>query len=119
MRGSPRSLVVAAMRKWRAGTASAPTILSRDTSPTVRPAPLLRSTSLWLSRARLGTFFSDLRSVVIARLMSTAGTGYMYTTRRLRVMERLSMMKYDPIGMSRPTDAVKRHVLFKEVKGKK
>ncbi|AXA49760.1 large subunit ribosomal protein L33 [Malassezia restricta] len=49
--------------------------------------------------------------VVIARLMSTAGTGYMYTTRRLRVMERLSMMKYDPI--------VKRHVLFKEVKGKK
>jgi len=63
--------------------------------------------------------FFDLRSVVIARLMSTAGTGYMYTTRRLRVMERLSMMKYDPIGMSRPTDAVKRHVLFKEVKGKK
>ena len=51
--------------------------------------------------------------------MSTAGTGYMYTTRRLRVMERLSMMKYDPIGMSRPTDAVQRHVLFKEVKGKK
>mgnify|MGYP006964499906 CR=1 FL=1 len=34
--------------------------------------------------------------------MSTAGTGYMYTTRRLRVMERLSMMKYDPIGTSRP-----------------
>ena len=51
--------------------------------------------------------------------MSTAGPGYMYTTRRLRVMERLSMMKYDPIGTSLPTDAVKRHVLFKEVKGKK
>ncbi|SHO77422.1 Similar to S.cerevisiae protein MRPL39 (Mitochondrial ribosomal protein of the large subunit) [Malassezia sympodialis ATCC 42132] len=47
--------------------------------------------------------------VVIARLLSTAGSGYMYTTRRLRVADKLSMMKYDPI--------VKRHVLFKEVKG--
>nr|CDI54674.1 probable 50s ribosomal protein L33 [Melanopsichium pennsylvanicum 4] len=34
--------------------------------------------------------------VVIARLLSTAGTGFMYTTRRTRVAERLSMMKYDP-----------------------
>lgn len=30
--------------------------------------------------------------------MSTAGTGFMYTTRRLRVAERLSLMKYDPVG---------------------
>ena len=36
--------------------------------------------------------------MVIARLMSTAGTGFMYTTRRLRVAERLSLMKYDPVG---------------------
>lgn len=57
--------------------------------------------------------------MIIARLVSTAGTGYMYTTRRLRVADKLSMMKYDPIGTSLPTDAVKRHVLFKEVKGKK
>jgi len=35
---------------------------------------------------------------VIARLLSTAGTGYIYTTRRLRVADRLSMMKYDPVG---------------------
>ncbi|KAL9932405.1 hypothetical protein V8E36_008522, partial [Tilletia maclaganii] len=47
--------------------------------------------------------------VVIARLVSTAGTGYIYTTTRLRVAERLSMMKYDPV--------VKRHVLFRETKG--
>ncbi|WFD40217.1 uncharacterized protein MJAP1_003203 [Malassezia japonica] len=49
--------------------------------------------------------------VIIARLLSTAGTGYMYTTRRLRVADKLSMMKYDPV--------VKRHVLFKETKGSK
>lgn len=36
--------------------------------------------------------------IVIARLLSTAGTGYIYTTRRLRVADRLSMMKYDPVG---------------------
>ena len=58
--------------------------------------------------------------------MSTAGTGFMYTTRRLRVAERLSLMKYDPVGtwfffffFSALLTAVKRHVLFKEVKGKK
>ncbi|SNX85795.1 probable 50s ribosomal protein L33 [Melanopsichium pennsylvanicum] len=49
--------------------------------------------------------------VVIARLLSTAGTGFMYTTRRTRVAERLSMMKYDP--------KVRKHVLFKETKGSK
>ncbi|KAK0549584.1 hypothetical protein OC846_004003 [Tilletia horrida] len=47
--------------------------------------------------------------VVIARLVSTAGTGYIYTTRRLRIADRLSMMKYDPV--------VKKHVLFREGKG--
>ena len=67
--------------------------------------------------------------MVIARLMSTAGTGFMYTTRRLRVAERLSLMKYDPVGtwfffffffyFAVVLTAVKRHVLFKEVKGKK
>ncbi|WFD08350.1 hypothetical protein MVES1_003722 [Malassezia vespertilionis] len=49
--------------------------------------------------------------VIVARLLSTAGSGFMYTTRRLRVAEKLSLMKYDPV--------VKRHVLFKEVKGSK
>ncbi|CEH13668.1 probable 50s ribosomal protein l33 [Ceraceosorus bombacis] len=46
--------------------------------------------------------------VLITRLMSTAGTGYFYTTKRLRVADKLAKMKYDPV--------VKRHVLFKEVK---
>jgi len=45
----------------------------------------------------------------------------MYTTRRLRVAEKLSMMKYDPIGTWRHViaNAVRRHVLFKEVRGSK
>lgn len=38
--------------------------------------------------------------IVIARLFSTAGTGYVYTTRRPRVAEKLQMMKYDPKGQS-------------------
>lgn len=41
-------------------------------------------------------------SVVIARLVSTAGTGFMYTTRRTRVADKLSMMKYDPKGKCSP-----------------
>lgn len=49
-----------------------------------------------------GTFLSLCNSVVIARLVSTAGTGFMYTTRRTRVAERLSMMKYDPKGKQDP-----------------
>ena len=57
--------------------------------------------------------------MIIARLVSTAGTGYMYTTRRLRVADKLSMMKYDPIGTCPPHHPVKRHVLFKETKGSK
>ncbi|EPQ31501.1 uncharacterized protein PFL1_06839 [Pseudozyma flocculosa PF-1] len=49
--------------------------------------------------------------VVVARLLSTAGTGYMYTTRRTRVADKLSMMKFDP--------KIRQHVLFKETKGSK
>lgn len=55
-------------------------------------------THIWRSSPRLGTCNDAYTSVVIARLMSTAGTGFMYTTRRLRVAERLSLMKYDPVG---------------------
>lgn len=85
-------------------------------------------THIWRSSPRLGTCNDAYTSVVIARLMSTAGTGFMYTTRRLRVAERLSLMKYDPVGtwfffffffFAALLTAVKRHVLFKEVKGKK
>ncbi|PWN42811.1 hypothetical protein IE81DRAFT_323164 [Ceraceosorus guamensis] len=36
--------------------------------------------------------------VLITRLMSTAGTGYYYTTKRLRVADKLAKMKYDPVG---------------------
>ncbi|PWN96779.1 putative 50s ribosomal protein L33 [Tilletiopsis washingtonensis] len=46
--------------------------------------------------------------VIIARLMSTAGTGYFYTTTRLRTADRIVMRKYDP--------KVKQHVLFRETK---
>ncbi|PWN18823.1 hypothetical protein BCV69DRAFT_284800 [Microstroma glucosiphilum] len=44
--------------------------------------------------------------IVIARLFSSAGTGFAYTTVRPRIADRLVLMKYDPI--------VKRHVLFRE-----
>ncbi|KDN49576.1 putative 50s ribosomal protein L33, partial [Tilletiaria anomala UBC 951] len=44
--------------------------------------------------------------IIIARLLSTAGTGYQYTTRRPRTADKLAFMKYDP--------KVKKHVLFKE-----
>lgn len=34
------------------------------------------------------------------RLVSTAGTGFFYTMNRLRTKPKMSMMKYDPKGMS-------------------
>jgi large subunit ribosomal protein L33 len=49
-------------------------------------------------------------SNVITRLLSTAGTGYCYYTKRntRNSTEKFSMKKYDPI--------VRKHVLFKEAK---
>ncbi|RKO87647.1 hypothetical protein BDK51DRAFT_17508 [Blyttiomyces helicus] len=45
------------------------------------------------------------RSIVL-RLVSSAGTGFYYTTVRRRTLPKLSLMKYDPI--------VNKHVLFIE-----
>lgn len=36
--------------------------------------------------------------VIVARLMSAAGTGYFYTLRKPRLRERMTLRKYDPIG---------------------
>ena len=44
----------------------------------------------------------------LIRLVSSAGTGYFYTTSKKRAREKLQLMKYDP--------KVKKHVLFKEAK---
>jgi len=44
------------------------------------------------------------------KLLSTAGTGYFYTTRKnvVKMTHKLQKMKYDPI--------VRKHVLFSEAK---
>jgi len=49
---------------------------------------------------------SDKRPVI--KLRSTAGTGYMYVTKKNKVnsRERIELKKYDPV--------VRKHVLFKE-----
>ncbi|KAI6168456.1 hypothetical protein EDD17DRAFT_1465903, partial [Pisolithus thermaeus] len=38
---------------------------------------------------------------LIVRLISTAQTGYFYTTQRVRTGPRLSAVKYDPIAKAR------------------
>ncbi|KAF8327642.1 hypothetical protein F5887DRAFT_1112740, partial [Amanita rubescens] len=45
---------------------------------------------------------------LIVRLISTAQTGFFYSTQRLRIGPKLSAVKYDPV--------VKRRVLFVESK---
>jgi large subunit ribosomal protein L33 len=45
---------------------------------------------------------------VVVRLVSSAGTGFFYTTTRRRALPKLSLMKYDP--------KVNKHVLFVESK---
>ena len=42
------------------------------------------------------------------RLVSTAGTGYFYTTMRKKGREKMQLKKYDP--------RVRKHVVFKEAK---
>ena len=44
----------------------------------------------------------------LIRLVSTAGTGFFYTTARKRARDKLELNKYDPV--------VRKHVLFKEAK---
>jgi large subunit ribosomal protein L33 len=44
----------------------------------------------------------------LIRLVSTADTGFFYTTERKRGREKLQLKKYDPV--------VNKHVLFKEGK---
>ncbi|XP_060101216.1 large ribosomal subunit protein bL33m isoform X2 [Heteronotia binoei] len=46
------------------------------------------------------------REVILVRMLSEAGTGCSFNTRRQRVGEKLVMLRYDPF--------VKKHVLFKE-----
>ena len=48
----------------------------------------------------------DKRELI--RLVSTAGTGYFYTTNRKKGREKLQLNKYDP--------KIRKHVLFKEAK---
>ena len=44
----------------------------------------------------------------LIRLVSTAGTGYFYTTQKTRGRDKLELSKYDP--------KVRKHVKFKEAK---
>ena len=46
----------------------------------------------------------------VVKLVSSAGTGYFYTTRRKRAGEKMERKKYDP--------KVRKHVVFKEAKAK-
>ncbi|KAF9035543.1 hypothetical protein BJ165DRAFT_1355590, partial [Panaeolus papilionaceus] len=50
----------------------------------------------------------NFTSTLIVRLISTAQTGFFYTTQRLRTGPKLSAVKYDP--------KVKQRVLFVESK---
>lgn len=43
--------------------------------------------------------FSALYRVIVTRLVSAAGTGYFYTIKKPRIRERMTLRKYDPVGM--------------------
>ncbi|EPQ61362.1 hypothetical protein GLOTRDRAFT_28709, partial [Gloeophyllum trabeum ATCC 11539] len=53
---------------------------------------------------------------IIVRLVSTAQTGFFYTTQRLRQGPKLSAVKYDPKGESCCCSRLKQRVLFVESK---
>ncbi|XP_019382386.1 PREDICTED: 39S ribosomal protein L33, mitochondrial [Gavialis gangeticus] len=45
---------------------------------------------------------------ILVRMVSEAGTGFSFNTRRLRLEDKLTLLRYDP--------SVKKQVLFKEKK---
>jgi large subunit ribosomal protein L33 len=70
-------------------------------------APMLRGQSTYRFRGR-----SPMAkpSTVLIKLVSTAGTGFFYTTKKnpRKTTEKLALRKYDP--------KVRKHVEFKEAK---
>ncbi|KAF9312748.1 hypothetical protein BG003_005967 [Podila horticola] len=50
----------------------------------------------------------SILTTIIVKLLSTAGTGFFYTTRRPRTTAKLSFMKFDP--------RANQNVLFNEAK---
>uniref|UniRef100_A0A8C5MQV7 Large ribosomal subunit protein bL33m n=1 Tax=Leptobrachium leishanense TaxID=445787 RepID=A0A8C5MQV7_9ANUR len=50
---------------------------------------------------------------VLVQMMSAAGSGYRFNTRRNRLKEKLILRKYDPFGEF-PRDLLKNHQLFRE-----
>lgn len=69
----------------------------------------IRKTEIMHSSAILSMARGKGKTIPI-KLLSTAGTGFFYTTRKniTRTPQKLSFLKYDPV--------VQRHVLFKEGK---
>lgn len=43
--------------------------------------------------------FMCVHRVIVTRLVSAAGTGYFYTIKKPRIKDRMTLMKYDPVGM--------------------
>lgn len=60
---------------------------------------LLEYTLFCLSSVRMAA--KGKARTLIVRLISTAQTGYFYTTQRVRTGPRLSAVKYDPIAKAR------------------
>jgi large subunit ribosomal protein L33 len=52
--------------------------------------------------------FGRLIRTIVIKLISAAGTGFFYVTKRRRALPKLSLMKFDPV--------INKHVLFLEGK---
>ncbi len=57
---------------------------------------------------RLGITMARSRARDIIKLVSTAETGYFYTTTKKKGKDKLELKKFDPV--------VRKHVVFKEAK---
>ena len=60
----------------------------------------VKSKVRFLLLAYIRPLLPDARRTLIVRMISTAQTGYFYTTQRLRLGPRLAAVKYDPRGVS-------------------
>ena len=62
--------------------------------------------SLYRSRALTCIIEFYFPRVIVARLMSAAGTGFYYTLKKPRIRERMTLRKYDPVGQFNPNLAL-------------
>nr|XP_019046985.1 50S small subunit ribosomal protein L33 [Kwoniella bestiolae CBS 10118]OCF25915.1 50S small subunit ribosomal protein L33 [Kwoniella bestiolae CBS 10118] len=84
--------------KQRSPSPSPYLLLLQVVAPTAKWNEMNRKNRLGQSENDCKLINAGLYRRILVKLVSTALTGYFYTTSRIRVSDKLAKIKYDPIG---------------------